>query len=218
MAIYRGKEIQSAFGSSQEVSDTALAKEYQLCWVQSSNAWHFRTFLQYDLSGIPYKSQITSAKLRVYDRWHNDNGASGTTNIARVTETWDENTLCWNLMPESSGLYLAESVSPPGVDTWSDWDITTLVQEWVNLEHPNYGLAIVNNNEESYRVDWQFYNRYYNNGSHASYIEIEYEPEPELKITQARLTEIADQARRLTGTTVTLTPKGIRDALAALEL
>lgn len=217
MATYYAREIQAAWGDKMNPGNTNLATGWECCWVQGSNDWWYHTFLQYDLSKIPYKSQITSAKLRVYDCWHNDNGGNGTTNIARVTEEWDEGTLCWNLMPASTGLYLKESVSPPGVGNWSDWDITEMVREWVHLEQPNYGLMIVNNNEGEYRVDWQFRNRFYNNGELATYIEIEYEPEPEVKITEARLTEIADQVRRITGTTTSLNPKNIVAALTGFK-
>lgn len=217
MAVYFAKEIQAAWGDRQNPNNTELAKGWELCWVQGSNEWWYHTFLQYDLSPIPYKSKITSAILRVYDCWHNDNGANGTTNVARVTESWDEATLCWNLMPGSTGQYLAESVSPPGVGNWSDWDITTLVQEWVDQEHENHGLMIFNNNEGEYRLDWQFRNRFYSEGELATYIEIEYEPETEMKITRARMTDIADQVRRITGTTEALTPQGIVEALAGIS-
>lgn len=216
MATYYAKETHAAWGDSMHPDIVRSTSTQNICWVQGSNAYWYRTFLRYNLSGIPYKSVIHSAKLRVYDCWHNDNGGSGTTNIARVTEDWDESTLCWNRMPGTTGLYLSESVSPPGVGNWSDWDITALVQEWVSGEASNFGLMVVNHNEGEYRVDWKFYNRVYSGGTYATYIEIDYTPEPEVRITNARMDEIAAQVRRITGTTEALTPAGIVSALEAV--
>lgn len=214
MATYYAKEVYSTFAETNNKSNDP--SEWYECWVQGSEDYWYRTFLKYDLSGIPYKSRITSAKLRLYESWKNDNGDNGTTNIARVTQDWVDSEVNWNNMPATEGTYLSESVSPPGVGSWSDWDITALVQEWVDQAHPNYGLMIVNNNEGEYRVDWKFYNRHYNSGEYATYIEIEYEPEPEVRITQARLTEIAEQVRRIAGMGDTLTPSQIVTALAGV--
>lgn len=143
--------------------------------VQGSNSWLYRTFLQYDLSSIPVNAILVSAKLKVYCYHWNDNASKGTTNISKVTEDWSEETLCWNVQPVTTGSYLTSDVYAPAVGTWSDWDITTLVQEWLDGVSPNYGLYIKNNNEGSYRYNWELYNRRAYKGAYATYIEVEYE-------------------------------------------
>ena len=215
MATYYAKEIYATFAESN-VKDNDPSKWYQ-CWVQGSNEYWYRSFLKHNLSGIPYKSRILSAKLRLCQSWVNDNSANGTTNIARVTQDWVDSAVNWNSMPAAEGTYLSEDVHVPGLGNWTDWDITTLVQGWVNQTFPNYGLMIVNNNEGEYRVDWRFYNRHYNSGQYATYIEIEYEPEQELRITEARMAEIANEVRRLTGSTQALSPSAIVEELKNLS-
>lgn len=144
------------------------------CKIQGSNGWDYRTFLQYDLSSIPLGAPIISAKLKVYCTYWNDNGGSGTTNISRVTASWDEATLTWNNQPATTGTYLSANVNAPAIGTWSDWDITNLVTEWVSGTYPNYGLYIKNNNEGSYRVDWNISCHKTGDGN-ASYIEVTYD-------------------------------------------
>lgn len=172
--IYIAKEVYASTADREgSPSSTTFAKG-GYCIIQGSNTWWYRTFLKYDLSGIPNRAKINSAKMRVYDRYHNTNGNFGTTNIARITSEWDDDSVSWNNQPTWEGKYLSEAVPPPGVGNWSDWDITQLVQGWVDGSYPNYGVYIVNNNEGSYRVNWEIYNHYYTDPSLATYIEIDY--------------------------------------------
>lgn len=217
MATLYAKEIQATFAHKQ-APDTPQhnAQSYGVCNVQGSNDWIYRAFLQHDISQIPYKSTITSARLYVYCCYHSDNAASSTHNITRVTEAWDETTLTWNNMPEqNTELYLEQWATAPAVDTWGSYDITRMVQEWVDGTHPNYGLQFVNGNEGAYRTEWRFWNKRFE-GNMPSYIEIEYEPALEYRITEARMNEIAEQVRRITGTTDALTPAGIVVALSGV--
>lgn len=168
-------EIQaSTADKSGSPSSTTFAKG-GTCYIQGSGSWWYRTFLKYDLSGVPADATIISAKMKVYDVFHNTNGASGTTNISRITTEWDDDSVSWNNQPSWEGTYLSANVSPPGVGKWSDWDITTLVQMWLDGTYPNYGVYIQNNNEGSYRYDWQIANHYHSDTSLASYLEIYYE-------------------------------------------
>ena len=219
MATYYAKEIQATFAHSQYPDDTQYndSERFGACHVHGSNEWIYRSFLKYDLSGIPYKSRIISAKLYVYCFYHHDNAASATHNLTRVTEPWDETTLTWNNKPaENTQLYLSEWASAPAVNSWGCWDIAPMVQEWVDRTYPNYGLQFVNHDEGAYRTEWCFYNRRIRDGKYATYIEIEYEPETELRITEARLTEIANLVRSITGSAEALTPAGIVSALKSI--
>lgn len=222
MAILYAPEIKAAYGKSNESPDECTGT-YTKCNIQGSatvdETWIYRTFLQYDLSAIPYGSVIRSAKLRLYCYfWKGEQAANFTNNVVRVTEDWDELTLCWNNMPQwdANKLYLPADTYPPTANSWTDWDITSLVQEWVNLVHPNYGLHIKNNDEGAYRSQWEIWNRRYNQGTYATYIEIEYEPAAEYRISEVRMEEIAAHIRRITGTTANMTPGEIVANLATL--
>ena len=178
--MYFAKEIQASTADKMGSPSSTTRAKNGYCDIQGSNSWWYRTFLKYDLSGVPADATIISARMKVYDYYHNDNGAKGTTNISRITTEWDDNSVSWNNQPSWEGTYLSANVSPPGVGKWSDWDITTLVQMWLDGTYPNYGVYIKNNNEGSYRYDWQIANHYNSDTSLASYIEIDY-VEPERK-------------------------------------
>ena len=198
--IYRANNIKAAYAS--KLSDpNQVCGTQQYCTIQGSNDWWYRTFLQYDLSGIPMGSTIRSAKMYVYCYYWNDNGGSGTTNIARITTDWDESTLCWNNQPDFEDRYLAMNMYAPHVNSWAEWDITSLVQEWCNGTHPNYGLYIINNNEGAYRVNWDIYNYRYdlansNDGDDSNnlgtYLLIEYDPDTPSEPVKGPYEELID--------------------------
>lgn len=214
--VYYAKEIQSTYGHA--IYPNNIYGSSSVCYLHGSNKWIYRAFLKHDLSGIPYKSKIISAKLYVYCCYLHDNGASATHNITRVMSDWNEDTLTWNNKPEqNTEMYLDEYVSSPDLNTWGSWDITRMVQEWVDKTYPNYGLQFVNSNEGAYRTEWRFYTKEANNGL-ATYIEIEYEPQEEYRISKARVEELADDARRLCGITDELSPKNIHNALSSLNI
>lgn len=202
MATYYARECKATYGGTQP-DPNEVCGAYNHCKTHGSNEWIYRSFLWHDLSGIPYKSRILSAKLYVYCYYHNDNAAGALHNFSRVTESWDEESLTWNNMPAvDSKLYCEEWQTAPALNSWGSWDITPLVQEWVDQTYPNYGLQIVNQSENVYRKDWFFSNRRSSYGG--TYIEIEYEPEEEYRITRARMEEIVTEVRRITGAEGTL--------------
>lgn len=214
MAIYYAKEIQSTYGHAVYPNNTY--GNSSVCHLHGSNEWIYRAFLKHDLSGIPYKSKINSAKLYVYCCYLHDYGASATHNITRVMSDWNEDTLTWNNKPEqNTEMYLDEYVSSPDLNTWGSWDITRMVQEWVDKTYPNYGLQLVNNNEGAYRTEWRFYTKEANNGL-ATYIEIEYEPQEEYRISKSRMQELADEARRLGNVEGELTTAQMQEIFAGV--
>ena len=220
MSIYKAKEVQAGYADIKQPDMISL---YSTCAIQGSNGWAYRTYLQHDLSGIPVGSRILSAKLRMYEHSKNDNGDLGTTNIGRVIAEWNEKTICSNNKPGYEGRYLAEDVPPPGVGNWTDWDVTTLVQEWVDGIYPNYGLMIINNNESAWRYNWTIRNRryteMYGEGDFATYMEIDYlaNTEDGYKISTDRMVDFANEVRRLKGSSEELSPSQILIELASIN-
>ena len=231
MAIYRANEIKCAAASQMPDPDATSNKPTSV-QVQGSSNYLYRAFLKYDLSGIPDEATILSAKMYVYCNFWNDSGGSGTTNIARITSEWDEETVCWNNQPSFVGTYLPANVKPPSVNTWGVWDVTSLVKEWVGVSerYPNYGLYVVNNNEGGYRVNWSFLTHYYdiNNSDDGddsnnlgTYLEIEYETGKDIKyydIEKSTMTAIANETRRLAGTDVKMTATQIVKFLSKVSV
>lgn len=192
---------------------------YQMAGVHCNDNFLLRNFARYDLSKIPYKSKIISAQLKMYCYAHVNNGTDCMCNIARITDAWDETAVTWNNKPGYEGGYLPEDVVHPALATWTDWDVTTLVQGWVNEDFPNYGLSVVDvvGGYGGGITEWWFYGGEYEGGLYAPYIEIEYEPEEEYRITKIRMNEIANQVRRITGVTDTMSPERIVTALQSVS-
>jgi hypothetical protein len=75
-----------------------------ICTVQGSNDWWYRSFLDYDLNSIPKDSKIISARLFLYLNSGNDYYTSGCTWLGKVTSEWDE-TINWATQPTFTGEY-----------------------------------------------------------------------------------------------------------------
>jgi hypothetical protein len=96
-----------------------------------------------DLSQIPTKAQIISAKLALfrYDGFHKDPTTLGTIlSVCPIIQTWFEN-VTWNQQP-----LIAPPISEATVigNGWYSWDITTLVQQWVVTPSANNGVCLLN--------------------------------------------------------------------------
>jgi len=96
--------------------------------------------VEFDLSGIiGWSINIDSATLEVYEQTVGDIGLGY--GIYRITSSWDEATVIWNTRPTwgvSAYDYITSDASPG----WWTFDVTALVQEWVNETYTNYGLCV----------------------------------------------------------------------------
>lgn len=95
------------------------------------------------LSAIPANSTINSAKLELWKLYtNNPNDNFG---IYRVTAAWQEMTVTWTNQPaHNTTAYTKTRVL--GVK-WVEWDVKTLVQDWVNATYTNYGFILKRDNE-----------------------------------------------------------------------
>jgi len=105
-----------------------------------------RAYIKFDLSAIPEHSVIVSATLRLYaSGFEGGYTTPPTVCVYRVTGSWDEATVTWDTQPsyDNTTSYGCIEVS----SGWNEWDITDLVQAWVNGTYDNYGIAIINQYE-----------------------------------------------------------------------
>ena len=121
-----------------------------LCGRDSGNGNDIWTLLAFDLGAIT-QPQITTATLRLFQT-----GGVGTTTLAyqvyRVTEPWDEATADWsNRTATATWMTAGGTVAPtvyamidvpPDVFGYYDWNITQLVNQWLEGAFPNYGLEL----------------------------------------------------------------------------
>lgn len=130
--------------------DTQLVNDYRADWNYGSYSdlitnWgnNLRSIglLRFDLSSIDAGSQVNSA---VLDLYHETNFNMGQTySIFRVTEDWDENTVTFNTAPSFDPTAVSSlTISDYNEGLFRSWDITSLVDGWVNGAYENYGLWI----------------------------------------------------------------------------
>jgi len=107
--------------------------------------------IKFDLSSIPVGATINSASLDLY---FEDSSSSGSTNVHvyRLTQDWIPSTATWEIY--DTGLswtslggdfdpLVQDSVSvTSGVFGYKNWNVTSLVSEWVAGTHPNYGFLL----------------------------------------------------------------------------
>ena len=114
---------------------------------KSSTGTVARALIEFDLSTIPAGSTINSAILSLEIDPSYCNGVENTYEpiyLHKILESWLENANGVNqpahdLVATASCSVLYTFASP----SWSDWDITTITQEWVSGTTPNYGLKIL---------------------------------------------------------------------------
>jgi len=129
----------------------------------NSNYLVSRSLLFFELSGIPTTANIDSAKLRLY--CFNGNSSIATTlDVHKMLVYWDEGVgdgttgqASWvKRTPSnnwgangglagtdySSSYYARITKSGSDVNTWFEWDIKTLVSQWVATPSSNLGLMV----------------------------------------------------------------------------
>jgi hypothetical protein len=96
--------------------------------------------VEFDLSAIiGWSINVDSATLEVYEKTVGDTGVSY--GVYRIQESWEEDTVIWANRPSwgASAFDVVTSDSSPG---WWSFDVTALVQHWIDETYPNYGFAI----------------------------------------------------------------------------
>jgi hypothetical protein len=129
------------------------------------SAYDQEVVIMWDLSTIPVGSTINTATAYAY-RYDGYGGIS--CDLFRVTESWDEYTLDWPLAHDTGTVYASITISG---NAWYDFDITALVQEWVDETYDNYGIVFYGTGGSGY------YQRFYSReaASNHPYLEIDYD-------------------------------------------
>lgn len=102
------------------------------------SACYNRTFIMWDLSSIPEGSTIDSAEFRIFcSQFYG--APSGEMVYYRVTEGWNETTVCYNNMPSYTTDGALFTSNWPSSGSWHTMDVTSFVAEWY-AGTDNYGL------------------------------------------------------------------------------
>jgi hypothetical protein len=115
-----------------------------------------RAYFQFDLSSVPMNAVVVEAKLKIY-QWLTYGTENFLIGIYPVTDSWDENTITWNLQPASSSTCEATAEVVVGTTTWQPLDIDGLVQSWIDGSITNDGLVLKDTNEVTANSQMLFY-------------------------------------------------------------
>lgn len=103
--------------------------------------------LEFDLSGIPAGSEITKATLEILEYLNcyiNENSIELHINL----EAWNETTVTWNNAP-IYGLSLGTNTGESSGCEWLIFEVTAVVQQWVDGTSMNYGFRITGLSDEN---------------------------------------------------------------------
>ncbi|HHZ64119.1 MAG TPA: DNRLRE domain-containing protein, partial [Flavobacteriales bacterium] len=117
-----------------------------------------RSYIEFDLTGIPNSAIILNAKLslisdstNIFPYGHSTLSGSNDSYCRRVTQTWNEMTITWNNQPAST--IQNEAILPPStaIDEDYDIDVTALVQDMIDDPANSYGFMLRLITEQYYR-------------------------------------------------------------------
>jgi hypothetical protein len=101
-----------------------------------------RGLIKFDVSAIPAGTSITQATLRLYLGSSCDYAnRSHTVQVYRTSGNWAEMSVTWNSKPGYAEGYGSSSLRSLGWG-WYSFDVTGLVQGWVNGSFANQGLML----------------------------------------------------------------------------
>ncbi|MFW6125639.1 MAG: DNRLRE domain-containing protein [Chloroflexota bacterium] len=121
-----------------------------------------RSYLQFDLSTVPSTAVVTSASLKLFHGASDPSAVNGPVGAYAVTGSWTEDALTWNTQPSSVDAPVDTiAVTAPAPSAFVSWDITDLVQDWVDGSVDNHGVMLADTDESSsdgwkwfYSADW----------------------------------------------------------------
>jgi hypothetical protein len=105
-----------------------------------------RAHLQFDISILPTDAVIVNADLKLYQ--YQTIGTEGfVIGLHQVTESWEENMITWNNQPDYLPSPESTITVTVGALTWLSWDITDLLQGWLDGSITNYGVVLKDTDE-----------------------------------------------------------------------
>ena len=108
-----------------------------------TTTWNQRILIEFtDLSALSSAATINSAKLGLY-RYDADNSNPLTLDAYQITSSWAEN-VTYSTQPSYNSTAESSVTVNGAAGDWYEWDVTNLVQQWIDSSATNYGVAIFN--------------------------------------------------------------------------
>jgi hypothetical protein len=147
--------VHSRYGS------TNYGTHYDFAAIAGSNGSidvFVRSFVDFDLSGVPVNAVIDDARLSLYsytspaNDHHSTISGPNTTTLSRVTDPWTESGITWDTQPAtSSANTVTLQASAFDIQDYLDIDVTSLVQDMINDPANSHGFMLKLVNEAKYR-------------------------------------------------------------------
>ena len=163
-------------------SNTALG-------IDSETNKNLRPLLRFNLS-IDSSAKVDSAKLKLY--MYASAGANISVTVYRLTKNWTEAAATWNKFNSSTNWataggdyaesYDLQTLYDAQINQWYIWNITGLVQGWINGSYPNYGLILVGSGATNNQEKFFYSTNYATNTSLRPILEINYTIGPTVNI------------------------------------
>lgn len=136
---------------SSEAPDTNQDNSALFAGTTMSSGHIARSYLQFDLTEIQSTAVVTEAKLGLYYLSSVEDVIAGDIGIYKVNSSWIEGDVTWNNNP------LCESIAEdiltlPANATYryEYWNISDLVQGWIDGSVPNFGVCVKDTNENTW--------------------------------------------------------------------
>lgn len=146
-------QMNSTYGNDSHIIENAKTTNYGSSLIletDSESGKSERIILFFNISSIPLNSIINNATLELY--LSGGTGSNFNLGIYRITKHWTETGVTWNTYDGTnawtaaggdydSNIYDVYSIS--SFAGWKSWNLTKLVQEYVNGTNTNYGFILI---------------------------------------------------------------------------
>ena len=145
--------------------------------IGKSGSVEYRSVIKFDLSDIPSSDNVTSAILKLY-RGGTSTAPNGSIYAYRATDSWSESNITWGNPDYNNSSYDSNS----GGSTWMEWDITNLVQQWVDGTYTNYGVYLKATSSVSQL--YEYYSKDYSTSAYRPKLVVELESTVPFEVTE----------------------------------
>lgn len=137
-----------------------------------TSSWDQSVLIEFtDLSALSSAATINSAKLGLY-RYDAYSSNPLTLDAHQITSSWAEN-VTYSTRPSFNST--VESSVTTTTNGWYEWDVTNLVQQWIDGSATNYGVTILNHGTGYYQ---RFASSDYATATQRPYLDVDFTPIP----------------------------------------
>lgn len=167
-------------GIYKSVSNNCYGKEQTCCFGRSSEYGYGRVLNQFTMpTDIKKGAKINSA----YTWQRETTGRTTNTQVTphMITSAWYEGNVTWTSRPKYNSVVgttrniASASTDDPNNPYWYRFNISNIVNKWVNEDKPNYGYCFESSEEQNYNYNWRaFASRDYSTSAMRPYAVISY--------------------------------------------